>query len=213
MYIKYFKRVFDIIVSAILLIILSPMLLLISLFIFIESGSPVIFTQERIGKGEKIFKIRKFRTMTDARDACGDSLPDTERVTKIGKFLRKTSLDEIPELWCILKGEMSFVGPRPLPESYLPYFTEEEAKRHTVRPGLTGLAQINGRNLISWEEKFKYDLEYISDISFKNDMIIAWKTFIKVIKQEDIKMRTKATKESNETLTRYREVQRKELLK
>jgi lipopolysaccharide/colanic/teichoic acid biosynthesis glycosyltransferase len=156
----------------------------------IKLGSPVIFCQERPGKNEKIFKLYKFRTMTDARDENGELLPDEVRLTKFGKFLRSTSLDELPELWNILRGDMSIVGPRPLLVSYLPYYTEEERKRHCVSPGLTGLAQVNGRNNLTWEEKFAYDLEYVNRISFTADVKIIIKTALKVFIRADVQADT-----------------------
>lgn len=188
-YSRYLKRLFDIVFSLIALIILSPVLLIIALLVRVNLGSPAIFKQERPGLNEEIFILYKFRTMTDERDENGDLLPETKRLTKFGKFLRSTSLDELPELYNILKGDMSFVGPRPLSVLYLPYYNEKERIRHCVRPGLTGLAQINGRNIISWEERFSYDIEYVKNISFKLDILILLKTVIKVLRREDIAIR------------------------
>ena len=159
MYAKYFKRMLDFILSLIALIILSPILLIVAILVRIKLGSPIIFKQQRPGKNEKIFTLYKFRTMTDTKYENGNLLPDSERLTKFGKLLRSTSLDELPELINILKGDMAIVGPRPLRVEYLPYYTEKEKHRHDVRPGLTGLAQVNGRNSISWEEKFNDDLK------------------------------------------------------
>lgn len=186
MYAKYFKRMLDFILSLIALIILSPILLIVAILVRIKLGSPIIFKQQRPGKDEKIFTLYKFRTMTDKKDENGNLLPDSERLTKFGKLLRSTSLDELPELINILKGDMAIVGPRPLLVEYLPYYTEEEKHRHDVRPGLTGLAQVNGRNSISWEEKFKYDVQYVKKITFLGDLKIILKTVKKTVKREDI---------------------------
>lgn len=186
MYKKYFKRPLDIICSLLALIILSPVLLVTAILVRIRLGSPVIFKQQRPGLNEKIFTLYKFRTMTDKRDEEGNLLPDEERLTKFGKLLRSTSLDELPELWNILKGDMSVVGPRPLLVEYLPYYTEEERKRHTVRPGLTGLAQVNGRNTLPWDVRLKTDIGYILNISFLTDFYIVLKTVVKVFRKSDI---------------------------
>ena len=159
MYAKYVKRPLDFILSLIAIIILSPLLLIVAILVRIKLGKPVIFKQQRPGKNEKIFTLYKFRTMTDKKDENGNLLPDEQRLTKFGKALRSTSLDELPELWNILKGDMAIVGPRPLLVEYLPLYNEKQKLRHDVRPGLTGLAQISGRNAITWEEKFKDDLE------------------------------------------------------
>ncbi|HAP8036875.1 TPA: sugar transferase, partial [Enterococcus faecium] len=175
------KRILDILLSGIALIVLSPIILIVGFLVRIKLGSPIIFKQERPGKSEKIFSMYKFRTMTDERDHNGEYLPDEIRLTKFGKMLRATSLDELPELWNILKGDMSIVGPRPLLVEYLPLYSEKQRKRHNVRPGLTGLAQVNGRNAISWEEKFDLDVYYVDKISFFNDLIIIIQTCKKVI--------------------------------
>lgn len=188
MYAKYIKRILDLILSLMALIVLMPLMIIIGILVRINLGSPIIFKQKRPGKNEKIFTLYKFRTMTDKRDIDGNLLPDEYRLTKFGKFLRNTSLDELPELINIIKGDMAIVGPRPLLVEYLPYYTEEEKHRHDVRPGLTGLAQVNGRNAISWEEKLKYDTEYIKKISFYSDLKIIFKTIKKTIKREDILM-------------------------
>lgn len=188
MYAKYIKRILDLILSLMALIVLMPLMIIIGILVRINLGSPIIFKQKRPGKNEKIFTLYKFRTMTDKRDIDGNLLPDEYRLTKFGKFLRSTSLDELPELINIIKGDMAIVGPRPLLVEYLPYYTEEEKHRHDVRPGLTGLAQVNGRNEISWEEKLKYDTEYIKEISFYSDLKIIFKTIKKTIKREDILM-------------------------
>ena len=163
MYQKYIKRLLDIILSLIAIIITLPIFLITGILVLIFLGKPAIFRQKRPGKKEKIFTMYKFRTMSNKKDKDGNLLPDELRLTKLGKFLRKTSLDEIPEFINILKGDMSFVGPRPLLVEYLPYYTEEEHHRHDVRPGLTGLAQISGRNLLNWDDKFRKDLEYVKN--------------------------------------------------
>lgn len=186
MYRKCFKRFFDVVVSACALIVLSPVMLVVAILVRVKLGSPVIFRQERPGKDEKIFKMYKFRTMTDARGEDGQLLPDAERLTRFGKVLRSTSLDELPELWNILKGDMSIVGPRPLLVKYLPYYTEEERHRHDVRPGLTGLAQISGRNFLPWEVRFAMDLDYVEQESFRTDVKIIFRTVFKVIARKDI---------------------------
>ena len=188
MYAKYIKRILDLILSLMALIVLMPLMIIIGILVRINLGSPIILKQKRPGKNEKIFTLYKFRTMTDKRDIDGNLLPDEYRLTKFGKFLRSTSLDELPELINIIKGDMAIVGPRPLLVEYLPYYTEEEKHRHDVRPGLTGLAQVNGRNAISWEEKLKYDTEYIKKIYFNSDLKIIFKTIKKTIKREDILM-------------------------
>lgn len=180
------KRILDILLSGIALIVFLPIILIVGILVRIKLGSPIIFKQERPGKSEKIFSMYKFRTMTDKRDHNGEYLPDEIRLTKFGKMLRATSLDELPELWNILKGDMSIVGPRPLLVEYLPLYSEKQRKRHNVRPGLTGLAQVNGRNAISWEEKFDLDVYYVDKISFFNDLIIIIQTCKKVIKKENI---------------------------
>ena len=186
MYAKYIKRTLDLILSLMALIVLMPLMIIIGILVRINLGSPIIFKQKRPGKNEKIFTLYKFRTMTDKRDIDGNLLPDEYRLTKFGKFLRSTSLDELPELINIIKGDMAIVGPRPLLVEYLPYYTEEEKHRHDVRPGLTGLAQVNGRNLLEWDERLKKDLEYINSISVKNDLFIIFRTIINVFKRIDI---------------------------
>jgi len=186
MYKKYIKRVLDFTLSLLALIVLSPVLLITAILVRIKLGSPVIFKQKRPGLNEKIFTLYKFRTMTDKKDENGKLLPDSERLTKFGKLLRSTSLDELPELVNILKGEMSIVGPRPLLVIDMLFMTKEQRKRHNVRPGLTGLAQVNGRNAISWEEKLEYDLKYIRRISLIDDIKIIFKTISKVINRDGI---------------------------
>lgn len=186
MYAKYIKRILDFIFSLLTLIILCPVLLVIAILVRIKLGKPVIFKQDRPGKNEKIFTLYKFRTMTEERDEKGNLLPDEKRLKKFGKVLRSTSLDELPELFNILKGDMSIVGPRPLLIQYLPLYNDEQRHRHDVRPGLTGMAQVSGRNAITWEEKFAKDLEYIHNISFAEDVGIIIRTIIKVLKREGI---------------------------
>lgn len=187
-YEKYIKRLLDIVLSGAALVILSPVLLITAVLVRIKLGSPVIFTQERPGKDEKVFKLHKFRSMTDARDANGNLLPDKERLTRFGAKLRSLSIDELPELWDIFRGKMSIVGPRPLLVKYLPYYTETERHRHDVRPGLTGLAQINGRNCVSWEEKFSYDLQYVSAVSLLGDIKILLRTVVVALSHSGIKL-------------------------
>ncbi|CAK7039487.1 MAG: Undecaprenyl phosphate N,N'-diacetylbacillosamine 1-phosphate transferase [Phascolarctobacterium sp.] len=195
MYKKFIKRILDIILSLIALIILSPLLILISILVRIKLGSPVFFRQLRPGKNEKIFGILKFRTMTDERDESGNLLSDDIRLTKFGQFLRSTSIDELPELLNILKGDMSIVGPRPLLVQYLERYTEEQKHRHDVKPGLTGLAQVNGRNGIAWDEKFKYDIEYAKNVTFYGDCKIILQTVMKVFGREGISSATSVTME------------------
>ncbi len=186
MYQRYIKRLLDILISLFMLLLLSPILLVLAALVRVKLGRPVLFRQERPGLGEKIFKLYKFRTMTDARDARGDLLPDEDRLTSFGRFLRSASLDELPEFFNILKGDMSLVGPRPLLVRYLPYYTQRERARHSVRPGLTGLAQVNGRNALNWEEKFAYDLQYVEHCSFCMDVSILLKTVRKVAERADV---------------------------
>lgn len=188
-YERYIKRLLDILLSIMLLIILSPLYLIIAIIVRIKLGSPVIFKQQRPGKDGEIFTIYKFRTMTNEVNKNGSFLPDEKRLKKIGKLMRSTSIDELPELINILKGEMSFVGPRPLAISYLEYYTDREKQRHLVSPGLTGLAQINGRNSINWEKRFEFDLDYIANITFLGDFKIIVKTFLVVFKQKDVVLR------------------------
>ncbi len=190
MYRKYIKRLLDIVISLAALIVLSPVLLIVAILVRCKLGAPIIFHQNRPGLHEKVFRLYKFRTMTDERDVEGNLLPDSVRLTKFGKLLRATSLDELPELWNILKGDMSLIGPRPLLISYLPYYTEEESLRHTVRPGLTGLAQVSGRNLLEWDKRLAKDVEYVRNISFVGDVKIFVGTFMKVLKRSDIAVDT-----------------------
>ena len=195
LYEKCLKRVFDFVLSLIAIICLSPVMLITAILVRIKLGSPVIFRQERPGKDEKIFAMYKFRTMTDEKDAVGNLLPDEIRLTKFGKILRSTSLDELPELFNIMKGDMSIIGPRPLLVEYLPRYNEEQRHRHDVRPGLSGLAQVNGRNAISWEEKFQNDVEYVRNITFLGDCRIVFQTIKNVIKRDGISAEGSATME------------------
>lgn len=195
MYKNFIKRVLDIILSFLALVILSPLLILTAFLIRIKLGEPVFFKQLRPGKNEKIFGILKFRTMTDAKDENGNLLPDEIRLTRFGQFLRSTSIDELPELLNILNGDMSIVGPRPLLVQYLERYNEEQKHRHDVKPGLTGLAQVNGRNGITWEEKFHYDLEYVKNITFYGDCKIIFQTVMKVFGREGISSTTSVTME------------------
>lgn len=189
MYKGYIKRMLDIILSGGALIVLSPVLLVIAYLVKTKLGSPVLFAQDRPGQNERIFKMYKFRSMTDERDENGNLLPDDMRLTSFGRKLRSTSLDELPELFNILKGDMSIIGPRPLLVEYLPYYTDRERHRHDVRPGLSGWAQINGRNAIdSWEHRFEYDLEYVNNVSFLFDVKVILMTVIKVLKRSDIQV-------------------------
>lgn len=195
MYAKYFKRILDFILAIVLFIITLPILLVVGILVRINLGSPVIFKQKRPGKNEKEFTLYKFRTMTDKRDDKGELLPDDERLTKFGLFLRSTSLDELPELINIIKGDMSFVGPRPLLTEYLDLYNEKQKHRHDVRPGLTGLAQVNGRNLLEWEKRFGYDIEYVNNVSFKEDVKIVFKTISLVLNRKGISSSNSKTME------------------
>lgn len=192
-YEKYIKRLLDIVLSGCALIVLSPLLLVTAILVRVKLGSPVIFCQERPGRDEKIFKLHKFRSMSDARDENGNLLPDEIRLGKFGRNLRATSLDELPELWDIFRGKMSIVGPRPLLVEYLLYYTADERYRHDVRPGLTGLAQINGRNTLTWEQKFAYDLEYVQHISFITDLRILLGTVGKVLNRSGVQVNTQSS--------------------
>ena len=195
-YEKYIKRLLDIVLSGAALVILSPVLPITAVLVRIKLGSPVIFTQERPGKDEKVFKLHKFRSMTDAWDENGNLLPDKDRLTGFGKKLRSLSIDELPELWDIFRGKMSIVGPRPLLVKYLPLYNEEQHHRHDVRPGLTGWAQVHGRNLTSWEERFEYDVEYVNNISFALDVKIIIMTIRCVLGREGINADGSATMEA-----------------
>ncbi|MCX0407777.1 sugar transferase [Clostridium perfringens D] len=185
--IQYFiKRTFDIIASLGGLIIFSPIIIIVAILVRVNLGSPILFTQDRVGKDNKIFKMMKFRTMKDGVDKYGNLLPDSERLTNFGKILRSTSLDELPELVNVLKGDMSLIGPRPLLVKYLPLYSKEQIRRHEVKPGITGWAQVNGRNSISWREKFKLDVWYVDNLSLLLDIKILLLTIYKVIKRDDI---------------------------
>ncbi len=185
-YERFVKRPLDLLLSSTTLVILSPIMAITAILVRKKLGSPVLFSQERPGKDEKLFKIYKFRTMTDDKDADGNLLPDAERLTRFGKILRSTSLDELPELFNIAKGDMAIVGPRPLLIQYLPYYHSEERERHAVRPGLTGYAQVHGRNFLMWDERVALDIEYAKHITFIGDVKIIFQTIIKVIKRSDI---------------------------
>ena len=192
------KRVFDFVLAFVLIVLFSPLYLIVSVLILVKMGSPILFRQQRPGYREKIFGIYKFRTMTNERDVDGELLPDEKRLLGLGKSIRSTSLDELPQLLNVLKGEMSFVGPRPLLIEYLPLYNEEQKKRHNVKPGITGWAQVNGRNAISWEQKFAYDVWYVEHQSFWLDMKILWLTFLKVVQRSDISSTTGVTMEKFE---------------
>lgn len=195
-YRNYGKRIIDIVLSLCASILLAPLLLIIGVLVYFKLGSPVFFVQERPGKGEEIFKLIKFRTMTDEKDEDGNLLPNSVRLTKFGKFLRSTSLDELPELWNILIGDMSIVGPRPLLVKYLPLYNQHQKRRHEVRPGLTGYAQVNGRNAISWDEKFRYDVLYVDNITLISDAMIVFKTVKQVLVRDGINSDTSVTMEA-----------------
>ena len=196
MYVKYGKRWFDLALTIPGFLLVSPFLGLIALIVRLRLGSPVLFEQIRPGLNEKSFPISKFRTMTDARDSNGKLLPDHMRITKLGHFLRKTSLDELPELINVLKGDMSLVGPRPLLQSYLPYYSQREQLRHTVRPGITGLAQISGRNYLDWNERLELDAKYVESASLALDLKILIKTFLAVFISEDVSVDSSAVEPS-----------------
>ena len=189
-YEAFFKRLLDVFLSIGALIFLSPIIGIIAILVRLEHGSPVVYVQERPGRDEKIFKIYKFRTMTNETDSNGVLLPDEKRLTKLGAVLRKTSIDEILELVNIIKGDMSLIGPRPLLVRYLPYYTREEKHRHDVRPGLSGLAQVNGRNLVKWDQRLAYDVQYVNNITFLGDLKIVLKTIKKVFTREDVAVDT-----------------------
>lgn len=185
-YERFIKRPLDCLLSSLALIILSPIMLVTAVLVRLKLGSPILFTQERPGLHEKLFKIYKFRTMTDKRDEKGELLPDSERLTRFGKILRSTSLDELPELFNIAKGDMAIVGPRPLLTQYLPYYRPEERERHAIRPGLTGYAQIHGRNYVMWDERCALDVQYAKKITFIGDVKIILQTVMKVLKRSDV---------------------------
>lgn len=194
MYMHYFKRPLDFIISGLIILALMPIMVIVSMYLhFANKGAGAIFLQERPGKNAKIFKVIKFKTMTDERDTDGNLLPDERRITKVGKFIRSTSLDELPQLINVLKGDMSLIGPRPLLVQYLSLYSKEQARRHEVRPGITGWAQCHGRNAISWTEKFKLDVWYVDHCSFMVDLKIFWITIMKVLRRADISQEGRAT--------------------
>ncbi len=195
MYRQFFKKLIDIGVSFVLLLLFSPMLILVTIFLFFRNNGKPIFIQSRPGKNGKIFKLIKFKTMNDKKDENGELLPPAKRITPIGKFVRSSSLDEIPQLINVIKGDMSIVGPRPLRVEYLPHYSEEQAKRHNVLPGITGWAQIKGRNAISWEERFKLDVWYVDNVSFVLDLKILFLTVSKVFKKEGVNQKKDVTME------------------
>lgn len=185
-YEKYIKRSIDFCGACAALVVTAIPMVVTAIAVRVKLGSPVFYSATRIGMDERPFKMYKFRSMTNERDADGNLLPDSERMTKFGNFIRSTSLDELPELFAILKGDMAFIGPRPMPVSYLPYFTEEESLRHTCRGGMSGLAQVNGRTSITWDQKFAYDVEYVKNMSFKQDLKLFFQTIKKVFKRDDV---------------------------
>jgi lipopolysaccharide/colanic/teichoic acid biosynthesis glycosyltransferase len=196
-YKHFFKRFFDFWISLIALICISPILLIVTIWLhYANKGAGAFFFQERPGKGGKIFKVIKFKTMTDERDAHGELLPDAERLTKVGKFVRSTSIDELPQLINVLKGDMALIGPRPLLVQYLPLYSKEQARRHEVRPGISGWAQCHGRNAISWKQKFEYDVWYVDHLSLMTDLKVIWITIMKVLKRADINEVGQATMEA-----------------
>ncbi len=206
MYKKYVKRGLDIAFSLTALLLLSPLFFLLAVLVRCRLGAPVLFWQERPGKDGRIFTLCKFRTMTDKKDAQGNLLPDNERLTKFGRLLRATSLDELPELLNILKGDMSLIGPRPLLVSYLPYYTQEEQLRHTVRPGLTGLAQVSGRNFIDWDRRLEKDVEYVKHLSFAMDCKVIWLTIKTVLGHSD-----EVAEDTNAVEGNFAEIRKKRL--
>jgi undecaprenyl phosphate N,N'-diacetylbacillosamine 1-phosphate transferase len=187
------KAPVDVIAAAVALVLSSPILVILYLLLYRATGGSVLFVQPRIGKNEKVFKVYKFRTMNNKRGPDGELLPDAERLTSIGRFVRKTSLDELPQLFNIVRGDMSFIGPRPLLPEYLPYYNEKQRKRHLVKPGITGLAQVNGRNLTTWEKRFEFDVSYVENVSLLLDLKIFFKTIVKVVKSEGISAEGHAT--------------------
>ncbi len=194
-YRNFLKPLFDRFLALILILVFLPIMIIVALLIYLWDGRPIIFTQPRPGLNGKIFNIFKFRTMTNEKDEDGNLLPDEKRLKGIGKFIRSTSLDELPQLFNVLKGDMSFIGPRPLLVEYLPLYNKRQKKRHDVKPGITGWAQVNGRNAISWEEKFEYDVWYVENQSFWLDLKILWLTFLKVVKRDGISSNTSVTME------------------
>lgn len=190
LYERFFKRALDIFCSLMAILVFWWLYVTVAILVRVKLGSPVLFTQDRPGKNEKVFKLYKFRTMTDARDENGNLLPDNVRLTKFGKLLRSTSLDELPEVFNILKGDMSIIGPRPLLVSYLPWYSDREKLRHSVRPGLSGLAQVNGRNFLDWDSRLELDVQYVEKVSFLGDVKIILKTVSKFVKKQDIAVDT-----------------------
>lgn len=186
MYRNFFKHILDFSVALILILVLSPILISLCLLVYLKSGRPVIFRQRRPGKNEHLFNLLKFKTMSDETDKDGNLLADNERITSLGRFMRRTSLDELPQLFNVMKGDISLIGPRPLLPEYLPLYNKDQKRRHLVKPGITGLAQVNGRNAIKWDEKFRYDLYYVENLTFALDLKILIKTIIKVIKGADV---------------------------
>jgi lipopolysaccharide/colanic/teichoic acid biosynthesis glycosyltransferase len=196
MYKHFYKRFFDFGIALIVLLCISPLLIIVTIWLyFVNKGAGAFFFQERPGKDAKIFKVVKFKTMTDERDENGELLPDADRLTKVGKFVRSTSLDELPQLFNVLKGDMALIGPRPLLVQYLPLYSKEQARRHEVRPGISGWAQCHGRNNISWTEKFKLDVWYVDHVSLWTDLKVIWITVLKVLKRADISQEGQATME------------------
>lgn len=196
MYRHFFKRVIDVVASGCVLLLLSPALIAVTVWLhFANKGAGAFFLQERPGKDGRIFKVVKYKTMTDERDAEGNLLPDEQRLTPVGRFVRSTSIDELPQLWNVLRGDMSLIGPRPLLVQYLPLYSPEQARRHEVRPGITGWAQCHGRNAISWTRKFELDVWYVDHISFLTDCQVVWTTLLKVVRRADISSQTSATME------------------
>lgn len=191
MYKHFFKRLFDLCIVSVGLVCLSPLLIIVTVWLhYANKGAGAFFYQERIGRNGKFFKVYKYKSMTDERDENGELLPDSKRLTKVGRFVRSTSLDELPQLFNVLKGDMSLIGPRPLPIEYYPYFNETEQHRHDVRPGITGWAQVNGRKNITWGQKLAYDVEYVKNLSFMLDVKIFWLTIYKVLKRSDVGIET-----------------------
>lgn len=195
MYVSFFKRIIDFVGALLLLLLIWPLLLIVVVLLFIEQGAMPVFIQERAGYRNRVFRIYKLKTMTDERDAQGALLPDDVRLTKLGKLVRSTSLDELPQLFNILRGEMSFIGPRPFLAEYLTVYSEQEKHRHDVRPGITGLAQVNGRNTLTWKQKFQLDLEYVRTVSLLTDIKIALKTIVKILDRKTVNQTGNATME------------------
>lgn len=196
MYKQFFKRIIDLLFSIILLILTFPFQLIIAFCLLIAQGGSPFFTQQRPGKNARIFRLIKFKTMNDKKDESGKLLPDKERLTRVGRWVRASSMDELPQLFNVLMGDMSLIGPRPLLVKYLPLYNKQQARRHEVRPGITGWAQVNGRNAIGWEKKFELDVWYVDNVNFALDIKILWMTFLKVVRRKDISSSTSATMEA-----------------